>query len=419
MSRIDELVRELAPTGVPYVGITEVTDYIRGVTYNKNDEAADGEVSVLRANNITLTSNTLNLAEVKKVSARVRVRDNQRLRAGDILICAGSGSKDHIGKVAYIDANRDETFGGFMAVVRTRDSTYLDPRFVFHLLTGRSFSTYLGSALSTTTINNLNAGVMRGYRIPVPPLEVQREIVRVLDQFTQLEAELEVELEARRRQYEHYRDEALSFGDAVRSVPLGDVIHNLRTGLNPRQNFKLNSPGAANQYITVRELAGFKIIPTDKTDLVDDEGLARIQARSRLQVGDVLFSGTGTIGRTALVEEEPTNWNIKEGVYALTPKRDQISSRFLIHLLRSSVIRQRILGAADGSTVASVSMASLKRVLLPVPSLDEQDRVTTLLDKFEALTNDLSIGLPAELAARRKQYEYYRDKLLTFEEAVA
>ena len=64
-------------------------------------------------------------------------------------------------------------------------------------------------------------------------------------------------------------------------------------------------------------------------------------------------------------------------------------------------------------------MASLKRVLLPVPSLDEQDRVTTLLDKFEALTNDLSIGLPAELAARRKQYEYYRDKLLTFEEAVA
>ena len=120
-----------------------------------------------------------------------------------------------------------------------------------------------------------------------------------------------------------------------------------------------------------------------------------------------------------MVEEEPTNWNIKEGVYALTPKRDQISSRFLIHVLRSSVMRQRILGAADGSTVASVSMASLRRVLLPVPSLDEQERVVALLDKFEALTNDLSIGLPAELATRRKQYEYYRDKLLTFKELPA
>lgn len=202
-------------------------------------------------------------------------------------------------------------------------------------------------------------------------------------------------------------------------MTLGAVIENLRTGLNPRQNFKLNTPGATNFYITVRELAGFSIRPTEKTDRVDDAGLSRIQARSRLQAGDILFSGTGTIGRTALVHEQPKDWNIKEGVYALTPKKDVILPRFLIHLLRSGNIRRRILGSADGSTVASVSIASLRRVLLPVPGIKEQARLVGLLDKFDALVNDNSIGLPAELAARRKQYEHYRDRLLSFMELTA
>src|SRR5690606_25864367 len=104
---------------------------------------------------------------------------------------------------------------------------------------------------------------------------------------------------------------------------------------------------------------GFEIRPTEKTDRVDDEALLRIQDRARLRVGDVLFSATGTIGRTALVTDEPKSWNIKEGVYALTPKRNVIGPRFLIHLLRSGPIRRHLLGSADGSTVASISMASL------------------------------------------------------------
>ncbi|RII40965.1 restriction endonuclease subunit S [Galactobacter valiniphilus] len=412
MSRIDELIEELAPQGVEFKTLGDIARLVRGNGMPKTDLTDQG-VGAIHYGQIYTRYRVWTTKTISFVSPETATK-LAKAEPGDIIITNTSENVEDVGKAVAWLGDEPIVTGGHATVIKHRE----DPKYLSYWFQSESFFVQKKALATGTKVIDVSAKQLMKVRIPVPPLEVQREIVRVLDKFTQLEAELEAELEARRRQYEHYRDEALSFGDTVRTVPLGDVIHNLRTGLNPRQNFKLNAPGAANQYITVRELAGFKIVPTDKTDLVDDEGLARIQTRSRLQIGDVLFSGTGTIGRTALVEEEPTNWNIKEGVYALTPKRDQISSRFLIHLLRSSVIRQRILGAADGSTVASVSMASLRRVLLPVPSLDEQERVTTLLDKFDALVNDLSVGLPAELAARRKQYEYYRDKLLTFEGAV-
>lgn len=192
--------------------------------------------------------------------------------------------------------------------------------------------------------------------------------------------------------------------DGVEFKAIGEVIENLRTGLNPRQNFKLNTPKAEHFYITVRELRGFSVKPTEKTDRVDDDGLTRIQARSKLKPGDVLFSGTGTIGRTALVSEEPRTWNIKEGVYAITSNASVIDPRFLIYLLHSSRIRNRILASADGSTVASISMATLRGIKIPVPPLEVQREIVTILDQFTRLEADLE----AELEARRRQYEHYR-----------
>ncbi|WP_125107138.1 restriction endonuclease subunit S [Gulosibacter massiliensis] len=414
MSRIDELIRELAPTGVAYVGITEVTDYIRGITYNKNDEAADGEVSVLRANNITLASNTLNLTDVKKVSGRVRVRDDQRLRAGDVLICAGSGSKDHIGKVAYIDADRDETFGGFMAVVRVKDSTRLDPRFVFHLLTGENFSTYLGSALSTTTINNLNAGVMRGYRIPVPPLEVQREIVRVLDQFTQLEAELEAELEARRRQYEHYRQRAMSFDDSIPRVALGDIAE-VRSGWGFPNAHQGQEEGEYPFYkVSDMNLLGNETVMSIANHYVSAEVAKKLGVRPA-PAGTVIFPKIGAAVATnkKRVLSVPSAYD--NNVMGLVPT-ERVTSRFLYHWMQTFDLSRL---ANDSGAVPSIRKTEAEQVLIPLPDLDTQRKVADLLDRFDALVNDLNVGLPAELAARRKQYEYYRDNLLTFEEAAA
>ncbi len=191
----------------------------------------------------------------------------------------------------------------------------------------------------------------------------------------------------------------------------------LKTGLNPRKNFVLNTPDARNNYVTVRELNGMGITLHEKTDKVNDDALRLIANRSKLEKGDILFSGTGTIGKTALVVKNPTDWNVKEGVYVIKPKKDMVNSKYLLFYLNSIHAKTDYRNRVVGSPVNSVPMSELKKVRIPLPSLFEQERIVSILDKFDKLVNDISEGLPAELNARRKQYEYYRTKLLTFQEA--
>lgn len=216
MSKLKELIDRLCPDGVPFKPLGEVASYIRGVTYNKHQESKTPETpswNILRANNITLFSNTLNFNDVKRVRQEVQIKDSQWLKANDILICAGSGSKEHIGKVAFITENIPYSFGGFMAVIRS--STQINSRFLFFILCSNQFSEYLSTALNSTTINNLNSSIMLSFVIPIPPIEVQEEIVRILDTFSAQAAELQAELQARKEQYEYYRNLLLTFNPSA------------------------------------------------------------------------------------------------------------------------------------------------------------------------------------------------------------
>lgn len=196
------------------------------------------------------------------------------------------------------------------------------------------------------------------------------------------------------------------------------MILSLNTGLNPRQFFRLNTDDAENYYITIREIHGGRIVPSEKTDRINNEALCLCNNRSNLEVGDVLFSGTGTIGETAVITEEPSNWNIKEGVYTIKPDQTRIVPQFLRYLLTSEQMKTAYMKKVAGGTVKSIPMAEMRKLLIPVPSIDEQKRIVLLLSRFDTLCNDLKEGLPAEIEARQRQYEYYRDKLLTFKEAV-
>ena len=194
--------------------------------------------------------------------------------------------------------------------------------------------------------------------------------------------------------------------------PLGEVLLSVRTGLNPRQFFTLNTENAKNYYITIRELRGGKIIPSDKTDKMNDEALKLCQKRSNLEVGDILFSGTGTIGEMAIIKEDPTNWNIKEGVYSLKPNLSIVTSGYICHILNSQEIRNKILNKSVGGTVKSIPMKELQQIEIPLPPLSVQQEIVRILDKFTQLEAELE----AELDCRKRQYEYYRNKLLTFNE---
>ncbi|GAA9502340.1 restriction endonuclease subunit S [Helicobacter pylori] len=211
--RLQTLLQTLAPKGVEFRKLGDIGEYIRGVTYKKHQEINNLEcgIKVLRANNITL-SNHLNFEDIKVINKNVKIRKEQYLKKNDILICAGSGSSEHIGKVAFIDTDFDYVFGGFMGVIRIRE---INSRFVYHIFTSNIFKQYLEKSLNTTTINNLNANILQNFLIPIPPLEIQQEIVKILDQFsiltTDLLAGIPAEIEARKKQYEYYREKLLAF----------------------------------------------------------------------------------------------------------------------------------------------------------------------------------------------------------------
>lgn len=214
---------------------------------------------------------------------------------------------------------------------------------------------------------------------------------------------------------EHNLIEKLLNGVEVEWMPLEDIIKSLKTGLNPRGNFQLNTLDSKGFYVTVREIQNGKVSFLDKTDRVDNRALELINNRSNLDKGDILFSGTGTIGRTAVIEETPINWNIKEGVYVIKPIQEIISSKYLCHLMNSQDIVKSYSRKIVGSPVMSLPMRDLKKLLIPIPcpdnpekSLEIQAEIVRILDTFTELT--------AELTARQKQYAYYREQLLTFEE---
>ena len=178
----------------------------------------------------------------------------------------------------------------------------------------------------------------------------------------------------------------------------------MRTGLNPRTHFKLNTDDATGYYITVRELKGFSFEVDDKTDRVNEAALKRINERSNLKIGDVLYSGTGTLGKTALIKELPTWWNIKEGVYAITPK-NVLDSVYLIYLMQSDYFRNNVYSRTSGTTVRSIPMKELKEIPIPLPSLPEQSRIVSRLDAAFGEIEGLKAKAEAQLREARALFQ--------------
>ena len=369
-----------------------------------------------------------------------------------IVSCSGT-----IGKTFVIPENAPEGVIN-QALLKLTPTSRIN---VFYLqyFFDNTISKILNSVARGGAIKNVpSVEELKAIKIPIPTLEVQQRLVEVLDNFEKICSDLNIglpaEIEARQKQYEYYRDKLLTFAETGNTIlsraeqsraeqsraeqsraeqsraliklvqyvygcvwlELGNVIVSLNTGLNPRKFFKLNTEDATNYYITIREMKDGKIVPSEKTDRMNDEARKLCNNRSNLEVGDVLFSGTGTIGETAVIEKEPSNWNIKEGVYAIKPNQTMIQPMYLRYILMTDFIKKEYMKKAAGGTVQSVPMGELKKIRIPVPSLQEQNRIVGVLKQLDDLCNDLTSGLPAEIEARQRQYEYYRDKLLTFKE---
>ncbi|KOS32728.1 restriction endonuclease subunit S [Helicobacter pylori] len=193
---------------------------------------------------------------------------------------------------------------------------------------------------------------------------------------------------------------------------LGDIILSLKTGLNPRKFFKLNTPNANNYYVTVRELEEYTIKFTHQTDRIDDNALSLCLKRSNLEKDDILFSGTGTIGKVSIIKENPNNWAIKEGIYSIKPNKKIVFPRFLMFCFENLNIQNDIKSKSFGGTVKSISMNDLQQITIPIPPLEIQQEIVKILDAFTELNTELN----TELKARKKQYQYYQNMLLDFDD---
>ena len=159
--------------------LEEVCNFVRGLTYSKKDEVQESGNAVLRATNIDLKSNSLNLEDIRYICDSVKIKEEKKVRKNDILICTASGSKSHLGKVALIKEELDFSYGGFMAVLRCENAIY--PPYLFKILISEKFKNHLSKLSDGANINNLKFDLIKDFPVTLPPLSVQKQIVEKLD----------------------------------------------------------------------------------------------------------------------------------------------------------------------------------------------------------------------------------------------
>jgi type I restriction enzyme, S subunit len=405
MSRIDQLIAKLCPEGVEYKAIGDFGDLVRGNGMPKSDFTESG-VGCIHYGQI-YTYYGIWAEETLSCVSPGTAKKLAKVDPGDLIITNTSENIDDVCKsVAWIGESQIVTGGHATVLKHNQDPKYLS----YYLQTPHFFAEKKKLATGTKVID-VSAKSLAKIRIPIPPLAVQREIVKVLDTFSQLEAELEAELEARRRQYQYYRDELLNFDaeadgsrksakarkNEVRWATLGEICVSISAGGDLPGLYRKGQFAPSDEFPYPIYSNG-----TDENALYGYTDAFRVAEKA------VTISARGTIGFHAIRE---ANFTAIVRLLVLIPNKDVISPEYLNYVLDITEIGH------SGGSIPQLTVPNVKKIRIPVPTLEEQARIVTILDKFDALVNDLSSGLPAEIAARRRQYEHYRDRLLSFREA--
>ena len=409
MSELDDMIKRLCPDGVEFVKLGEVMDISRGASprpiYKYITEDKDG-VNWIKIGDVE--NNAKYITSTKEKITKEGALKSRFLHKGDFIL----SNSMSFGR-PYILAIDGCIHDGWISMSNFQNVVI--PDFLYHILKSFNIQQYWRQRASSGTVSNLNADIVRNTEIPLPPLEIQAEIVRILDKFTKLEAELEAELDCRKRQYEFYRDQLLSF-DKLTPSERNNIVWK-----------KLSEVGTF--------IRGKRFV---RTDIVE-------QGVPCIHYGDIYtyYGLTAHTTRTCLLPEKAekmrfaqkndviivaageNNMDIGVGVAWLGEEkvavhdacfifRSELNPRYLSHFLRSSDYHLQIKKYVSEGKICSISAQNLGKAVIAIPSLEEQERRANVLDRFEALTTSLQHGLPAEITARRQQYEYYRDKLLDF-----
>lgn len=385
MTKLEELIKELCPSGVKYINLGEVTDIHKGIQFNKKEMAKEGSYPVINGG--------------IEPSGYVEVYNE---RENTITISQGGAS------AGYVNWLQTKFWAGAHCyVVRPIDEKVLDNRYLFHFVKSKEkefMQSQYGAGIPALGKNTLQAT-----QIPLPPLAVQREIVCILDKFTLLSQELAAELAARRVQYEYYRNELLNVESRIKNVELkrlGDVCK-IGDGLHGTPEYDENGEV---YFINGNNVKGGKIQFDNNTKKINDMEYQKL--RLPFDNNTLFLSINGTIGNVAIYRNERIA--LGKSVAYFNIMTDKLNSKYLFYTLQSAKAQIYFKNSVTGGTIKNLGLKALREFQIQIPPLEEQERIVEILDRFDKLCNDLSEGLPAEIDARQKQYEYYRDKLLRF-----
>jgi len=388
MSRLDDLIAELCPDGVEYMSLEELIDYEQPTKYIVNSTNYNDSFSVP----VLTAGATFILGYTNEIEG------------------VYSGSKTYPVII----------FDDFTTSFHWVDFSFKVKSSAMKLLTAKNESLailrYLYFSMKCIFFEPSQhtrhwIQLYSKFRIPVPPLPIQQEIVRILDKFTSLEAELEAELEARKRQYVHYRDNLITSRDDLDLKTLGEIATDMFRGSGIKRDQVTDEGTSCVRY---GEIYTAYNICFDSC--FSHTNANEIASKKYFEYGDILFAITGErVDEIAKSIVYMGHEKCLSGGDIVVMKHNE-NPKYLAYALSTTNAQiQKSKGKVKSKVVHS-SVPAIKAIEIPVPSREEQDRIVAILDRFDALVNDISQGLPAEITERRKQYEYYRNKLLTFKE---
>ena len=398
MSTLKELLNKHCPDGVEWKKLGEVCNVQSGGTplKTKVEYWENGNIKWLGSG---VCKNKKTVDEITDyISELGLTKSSAKLMKENTTLIALVGTT--IGKVAFLpfEAAINQNIAGIYPI----DTKILNPSFVYYICT-TYYKDFISLGNGKLTMANLS--FVRNLKIPVPPIEVQKEIVRILDTFTKYQDLLNRELELRKKQYEYYRDKLLTFGDEVEYIPVGSLMERVREKGKDDLNVKQVYVVSNTKGIVRSEDYHDNSIHSDDTSnytILRQDMFA--YNPSRLNIGSIGRLKTSISG---LVSPMYVVFSVDKSV---------VDVKYFEYFIKSPKIINKIDSLKEEGARFRFDYNRWNWIDIPVPPLEEQERIVNILDKFDALCNDITKGLPAEIELRKKQYEYYRDKLLTFKE---
>ena len=384
MSKIFDLINELCPNGVEFRELGEIFQRIKGtnITANKMKEIEvhGGDIRIFAGGKTVIDT------------TEDKIQNPNITRVPSVIVQSR-------GVIDFIYYDKPFTFKNEMWGYASENETSI--KFLYYYLKN-NISYFRAASISMGALPQISLPITEKFKLPVPPMEVQREIVRILDSFTLLTAELT----ARKKQYEFYRDFLLSFdeldknGGGCELKMLGDI------GEVRMCKRILKEQTSANGEIPFYKIGTFG---KEADAYISKELFDEYRSKySYPKIGEVLISASGTIGRAVIFNGNDAYFQDSNIVW-IENDEGQVLNRYLFYFYQIADWN-----IAEGGTIKRLYNDNLKKIKIPVPSLQTQQKGVDILDKFDTLVNSITEGLPREIELRRKQYEHYRELLLNF-----